>query len=72
MASSMTTPRETWNRKDAGRGALFLVAGLLMITLAVLTSRNGWPILLFGPAYLLGAILTLLGGHAVFRGIRGR
>ena len=59
-----------WTRRDARLGALFLVIGLLVIGFAYLAMQNDAPIMLWGGGWMLGPLLLLLGGNAVWRSLR--
>jgi hypothetical protein len=62
-------PRERWTPRDLPLGALFLAVGLGVILYAFLASRNGAPAALRSLAWVLGALLALLGANAVCRSL---
>jgi len=67
----MTTP-DTWTRKDAWLGVLFLFAGTLLACYAVLAYRNEFPLLFWASAALLGPVFLFLGGNALVRSLGAR
>lgn len=62
---------ERWQQKDAWLGALFLVFGVLVTVYAVLACRNGMPVAFWGPGFVAGPTLLLLGVNAIVRASRG-
>jgi hypothetical protein len=70
---AMTESRtDSWQRKDAWFGVLFLVTGALATVYAVLAARNDLPIRVWGAGALMGPLLLLLGGNATFRALRAK
>jgi hypothetical protein len=51
-------------------GLLFLGMGVLVVAFAIAAMRNDMPIFLWGTGWLLGPVLLLLGGNAVWRSLR--
>lgn len=59
-----------WTRRDARLGALFLLTGLLVTAYAFTAMQNGAPVMLWGTGWLLGPLMLLLGGNALWRSLR--
>lgn len=69
-------PREPddtrWTGRDAWLGVLFAVTGLLVCTYSYLAWRNDVPALFWAPGVLVGPLMLLLGGNALWRSFRTR
>ena len=53
-------------RKDVWTGALFLVMGALIVLYAFTAMRNGVPIVLWGPGWVLGPLFVMIGGKGLW------
>jgi hypothetical protein len=71
-ASPAATPgsSEQWTRRDVRLGVLFLTTGILVVAYAFSAMRNGAPALLWGSGWVLGPLMVLLGGNAIWRSLR--
>ncbi len=59
-----------WTRHDVRLGLLFLVMGLLVTGYAFAAAQNGVPTILWSLGWVLGPLMLLLGGNAVWRSLR--
>ncbi|MBL8729903.1 MAG: hypothetical protein JNM25_15865 [Planctomycetes bacterium] len=59
-----------WTRHDVRLGLLFLVLGVLVTGYALAAARNDVPTVLWSMGWVLGPLLLLLGGNAVWRSLR--
>lgn len=60
----------TWTRSDWRLGLLFAVTGLLVTGYAYGAMQNGTPVWLWATGWLLGPLMLLLGGNALWQTLR--
>lgn len=58
---------DEWTPSDARTGLILLGVGGLIVACAVVAMRRGVPFVFWIPAWMVGPLLLLIGGHAIYR-----